>query len=145
METLTKTERICSKKVIGSLFAGGSLSKEPDKKTVSSMAVYPLRAVYQLSDSHDAAVPVEMMVSVSKRKFHHAVDRNRMKRLVREAYRRNKDKIWAAAQETGIIVRVAFVCMADSLCTQAQIDNSVRKILYRIKERSLHASSDMTE
>ena len=35
-------------------------------------------------------VPAQVLIATSKRKFHHAVDRNRVKRQLREAYRHNK-------------------------------------------------------
>lgn len=70
--TLGKEERICSKKLIEKLFKGGR-SK--------SMVAYPLRVVYaQKADDEGENVPAQMLVSVSKRHFKHAVDRNRVKR-----------------------------------------------------------------
>ncbi len=134
VENLTKSERICSKRVIDGLFSGSPQLLSASVPKVASMAVYPVRAVFQVEETRGGCVPVRMMVSVSKRRFHHAVDRNRMKRLVRESYRRNKQLLWDAAQAADCQVTVAFVCMADRLCPCAQVEHSVRKILYRIKE-----------
>ena len=86
--TLGKEERICSKKLIEKLFKGGR-SK--------SMVAYPLRVVYaQKADDEGENVPAQMLVSVSKRHFKHAVDRNRVKRQVREAYRKHKHTVTQA-------------------------------------------------
>ena len=52
------------------------------------MVVFPIRMVYMQAEMDD--VPVEVMVSVSKRHFKRAVKRNRVKRQIREAYRKNK-------------------------------------------------------
>ena len=76
--TFSKEERLCSKRLITLLFSKGS-----------SFNLYPLRFVYHspeapLSDS------TQLVISVSKRHFKRAVDRNRLKRQIREAYRLNK-------------------------------------------------------
>jgi ribonuclease P protein component len=70
-----KEERLCSKKQIDALFAQGS-----------SFVLYPFRIVF-LEVSPTLPVPVQVLVSVSKRRFPHAVDRNRIKRQIRECYR----------------------------------------------------------
>jgi ribonuclease P protein component len=73
-----KKEKLKSKIVIGELFTTG--------KTVSK---YPLRMVYVPITNNDN-IPLKTGVSVSKRYFKKAVDRNYYKRLLREAYRLNK-------------------------------------------------------
>lgn len=77
-QTYKKIEKLKSEKLIEKLFSEGK-----------SVAVYPLRLVY-LKTNFDDPVKVKTGVSVSKRHFKKAVDRNRIKRLMREAYRLNK-------------------------------------------------------
>lgn len=72
-----KQEKLKKKKIIDVLFTEG--------KTVTK---YPLRLVYV--KVNEAEVPLQMGVSVSKRYFKKAVDRNYFKRLLRETYRLNK-------------------------------------------------------
>ena len=79
-QTYKKIEKLKSEKLIEKLFSEGK-----------SVAVYPLRLVY-LKTNFDDPVKVKTGVSVSKRNFKKAVDRNRIKRLMREAYRLNKSK-----------------------------------------------------
>ena len=123
--TFSKSERICSKRVIDQLFAGGN----------QSMAVFPLRAVYkEVSDSEEPN-PVSVLISVSKRHFRHAVDRNRMKRQIREAYRTNKHTLSDTIAARGTHLYIAFICISDELCATQKVTNSVRKILARISER----------
>ena len=81
-----KSEKLKSKKTIDLLFSKGK-----------SVSKYPLRLVYvecdfDISESRDfgTAQKIKMGVSVSKKYFKHAVDRNYFKRLLREAYRLNK-------------------------------------------------------
>tara|TARA_R110000868_G_scaffold217644_1_gene467764 strand:+ start:19056 stop:19433 length:378 start_codon:yes stop_codon:yes gene_type:complete len=76
--TFSKKEKLKSKKLIDKLFAEGQ-----------SVSVFPLRLVYMQS-AFDEAIIAKTGVSVSKRNFKTAVDRNRIKRLLRESYRLNK-------------------------------------------------------
>lgn len=73
-----KKEKLKSQKLIEQLFSEGK-----------SVSAYPLRMVYLKTDFDDDT-KFKTGVSVSKRNFKKAVDRNRIKRLLREAYRLNK-------------------------------------------------------
>lgn len=77
--SFSKDEKLKSKKVIDSLFSNGK-----------SVAKYPLRLVY-IEATDEQKVPLKMGVSVSKKHFKHAVDRNYFKRVLRECYRLNKN------------------------------------------------------
>ena len=123
MYSFSKAERICSKRTVDKLFAGGN----------TSMAVYPLRAVCMPVEK--GGVPVSILISVPKRRFHHAVDRNRMKRQVREAYRLNKSVLWQSLEDKSYSLAIAFICIADKPCTSANVARSVKKILNRIEEQ----------
>lgn len=76
--TFNNKEKLKGEKLIAQLFAEGQ-----------SVAAYPLRLVY-LKTTFEDSVKVKAGVSVSKRNFKKAVDRNRIKRLMREAYRLQK-------------------------------------------------------
>ncbi|MFK7781555.1 ribonuclease P protein component [Psychroserpens sp.] len=73
-----KKEKLKSQKLIEQLFSEGK-----------SVTAFPLRMVYLKITSNDD-IQFKTGVSVSKRSFKNAVDRNRIKRLLREAYRLNK-------------------------------------------------------
>ena len=80
--TYPKNEKLKSKITIDLLFSKGK-----------SVSKYPLRLVYVESDygiSEDSEQKIKMGVSVSKKNFKHAVDRNYFKRVLRETYRLNK-------------------------------------------------------
>lgn len=85
--TYPKQEKLKSHTVIDSLFTQG--------KTVSK---YPLRIVYVPTENKEG-LPLKVGVSVSKRYFKKAVDRNFYKRLLREAYRLNKSILLEQIQE----------------------------------------------
>ena len=80
--TFPKEEHLCRKKLIEELFS----------KQGSSFGVYPLRIVWIPAPAPTTAPP-QVLISVSKRTFKRAVDRNRLKRLIREAYRLNKYRL----------------------------------------------------
>ncbi len=76
--TYPKTEKLKSKTTIDLLFSKGK-----------SVAKYPLRLVY-IAGNFGENTPIKMGVSVSKKHFKNAVDRNYFKRVLRETYRLNK-------------------------------------------------------
>ncbi|MDT8414925.1 MAG: ribonuclease P protein component [Flavobacteriaceae bacterium] len=77
--TYPKAAKLKSKAGINRLFLEGK-----------SLFVYPIRAVFVFHPKAAEAVSVKVGVSVSKRHFKRATDRNRIKRLLREAYRLNQ-------------------------------------------------------
>ena len=80
--TFSKKEKLKSEKLIAKLFDEGQ-----------SVVAYPLRLVF-LATTFDDGVKSKAGVSVSKRNFKKAVDRNRIKRLMRESYRLQKDTLF---------------------------------------------------
>ena len=80
MYNFTKEERLCNKKLIDGLFHNGS-----------SFLCYPFKASWLLIDTPQQ-FPVQVLFAVSKKRFKHAVDRNLIKRRVREAYRLHKQQ-----------------------------------------------------
>ncbi len=121
--TLSKAERLNSKLIIDKLFAGGN----------KSTAAYPLRAVYMETDKQEQPT-ISILTSVSKRKQHKAVERNRMKRQIREAYRLNKHKLWHKLEESNKKIVIAFICISEEQCSTPQVRRSVIKILSRISD-----------
>ena len=132
---LKKSERLTSQLVIEKLFAGGN----------ASMAAFPLRIVYMQMEKDESGdenngkkvemPPVSILVSVPKKRFRHAVDRNRMKRLVREAYRLNKHILWNTLEGKSFRLAIAFVCITDTLPSFYTVNKSMTKALARIAER----------
>ena len=80
--TYPKNERLKSKTTIGLLFSEGK-----------SVSKYPLRLVYRQAEA-GSEEKIKIGVSVSKKYFKKAVDRNYFKRVLRETYRLNKHLLW---------------------------------------------------
>lgn len=130
-----KSEKLVSHKLIDRLFAGGG-SK--------SMSAYPLRLVYLILDADDQALLVtgstekrnnaQILISVPKRCFKHAVDRNRVKRQVREAYRKHRDLY---TLPDGKHLAIAFIWLDRKHHSSEEVENKVINLLQRMQEKSL--------
>ena len=118
-----KAERLCSKKAIGALFDGSA----------KAFTAFPLRAVFRLADN-DAGVPVSVLVSVSKKRFKRAVKRNRVKRQIREAYRKNKHPLAAFLAGRGEALHLAIIYLGNELQDSAKIENRVAELLERVRK-----------
>lgn len=81
--TFKKNERLCSKAIIDALFENSKF-----------INAYPFRISYMKYD-YSEDIPGQVMFIVSKRRLKKAVDRNRTKRLMREAYRLQKEGIYS--------------------------------------------------
>ena len=114
-----------SRKLIETLFGGGCSQ---------SVAAFPLRAVYMFSDRQPADEPLQMLVSVPKKHFHHAVDRNRVKRQIREAYRLHKDLLYQVLPDAQRLF-LAFVWLSDEHKTSKEIEGRMVSLMRRIAER----------
>jgi ribonuclease P protein component len=86
--TYPKNERLKSKTTIGLLFSEGK-----------SVSKYPLRLVYRQAEVNQEE-KIKIGVSVSKKYFKRAVDRNYFKRVLRETYRLNKHLLLDNIQES---------------------------------------------
>jgi ribonuclease P protein component len=105
----------------------------------SSLAAFPLRVVYHLLERREDDEPVQMLVSVPKKRFHHAVDRNRVKRQVREAYRKNKHLILdALASCPQREVDMALIWLDGQLHDSEHVERQLRSLLQRLAEQLSH-------
>ena len=130
-----KSERLCSKRLIEALFAGGN----------KSMSAFPLRVVFMPVQEKDMATPASILVSVSKRRFKKAVKRNRVKRQIREAYRLNKQPLLQTLKEHNLHIAIAFIYLSDELTDSSLITERMKTALSRISEQLSAQSSAQSE
>src|SRR5690242_16493418 len=82
--TFSKNERLSSQKEIDQLFKEGKSLNSP-----------PLKLIWFKKEIPDSSIPyVQVMFGVPKKNFSRAVDRNRIKRLMRESYRLSKNELF---------------------------------------------------
>ena len=127
-ENLTKQERVCSKVLIDRLFNGGKSH---------SMSAYPLRVVYMYMQAEDIANDepnTQLLVSVPKKCFKRAVKRNRVKRQVREAYRRNRS-IVSERLSDGCRLVMAFIWLDPKLYDTAVVEVKMKNLIQPISEK----------
>jgi ribonuclease P protein component len=116
--TFRKSERLCHVKSIDGLFN----RNHPENQ---SFLVYPLKAVYLKRPGTERTLP-QILISVPKRRFKRAVDRNLLKRRIREAYRLNKELLPETPPKN-----VGFVYVANEILEFTQIERAMKKCLAR--------------
>ena len=120
--TLKKEERLSSKKIIDRLFTEGK-----------SFVSYPVKVVV-LPTLLNTSFPVQAGFSVSKKIFKRAVKRNRIKRLMREAYRLNKYTLYNQLHNQQLAV--FFIYIGKELPLYSSIETAIKKALQLIPKKS---------
>lgn len=118
--SFNKSEHLCSDISIAKLFENGE-----------SFISYPLRVIWRAEDTPGQS-SVKVMVSVSKKKLKHAVDRNLAKRLVRESYRLNKSHLINTVTGNQKSVSICFIWIPDKALTFKKTENKVKLALDKI-------------
>ncbi|MCR5014021.1 MAG: ribonuclease P protein component [Bacteroidales bacterium] len=124
MENFPKYERICKNNDIQSLFEKGT-----------GFSSYPYRVVYLFRPVGDKPVTCRLLLSVSKKRFHHAVDRNRVKRLIRESWRKNKSQLYETCTKNTISVDVALVYTATVIHSYEEMYKKTAKAVNELVRR----------
>ena len=91
-----------------------------------SFSIFPIRVVYMPVEQGE--VPATILISVSKRRFKRAVKRNRVKRQIREVYRKNKQPLLDGLQNKG-------QRLSDELVATAELEEKMKTALSRISEK----------
>lgn len=101
-----------------------------------SFVSYPIRIVWLAepiaTHSPSEQAQVAVMTLVAKRRFKHAVDRNRIKRMTRSAYRLHKNPLWQAALQHHCTVRLALQSVAKTMPTYPELAQAVEQAIARI-------------
>lgn len=132
--TLRKDEKLRHKTLVDGVFGKGTTIYE-----------YPLRLTYRkLSEDElrhsfrngipERIGPLQMLITVPKKKLRHAVDRVRMRRLIREAYRLNRLALKDKVQENPDVrtLSMAFIYMNDEKTDFTLIESKMKRLLERI-------------
>lgn len=126
-QTFKKFERLRSKKQIDKLFAEGD-----------SFFIYPFKVIYLVEKNLDVDHP-QVLISVSKSRFKKAVDRNLIKRRIRESYRKNKSYLCQSCQSKNITLLLSLIYTGKTILSYAEIEKKIILILQRLNEQDEQA------
>lgn len=119
--TFKKSERLCSKKYIKYLFAKGE-----------KMMVFPFSVHWCVCDTNDIPGPIQILISVSKRKMKHAVDRNHTKRVIRECYRLHKEQLYEVLTQKDCKILLSINYLQDKRRNFPSMEQKYMRMLDRL-------------
>ena len=117
---LGKEERLNKKLIIQKLFNEGKVIK-----------AFPLRFLV-LSNTKQVEKPVQILISVPKKNFKNAVQRNLLKRRIKEAYRQNKNELHEILSTNNIQIALGIVYISDKISEYNVIEKKISRALAEI-------------
>jgi len=121
--SFSKIEHLCGEKRITRLYTQGD-----------AFIAYPVRVVFLIEPKSDIE-PANVLISVPKKRFKRAVKRNRLKRLIREAYRLNKKDLIDKLDEKQLQVHIAFNYVSDDELDFASIEKKIKLSLQKLIDK----------
>ena len=118
--TFGKTEKLCNQKLIEKLFDEGT-----------SFFIRPIKVLFLKTDSK-MPVPVQLLITVPKKYLRHATDRNRLKRLFRESYRKQKQILFDYLNDEDEGCLIAFIYTGRDLIEYSQMEGIILRALQQL-------------
>ncbi|MCW3071876.1 MAG: hypothetical protein JWO44_1766 [Bacteroidetes bacterium] len=118
MQTFTKSERLCSKVIIDKVFETGRIITGPSFKLI------------WLEAAEKEEQPAQVVITVPKRNFKKAVDRNLLKRRIREAYRKNKGSLYEKISPKSIYMVLLYT--GRNIAEYKEVEEKIIKLLQRL-------------
>ncbi len=120
MQTFKKSERLCGKKSINTLFSDGD-----------ALFAYPCKIIW-IKTIDENTQPVKVLITVSKRNFKKAADRNKIKRLIREVYRKNKYILYESLKDNNVNINFAIIYTAKQIIPYSELQVKIISMLNRL-------------
>lgn len=122
-QSFKKEERLYHKKIIDELFSNGKNIKSPSFLLLYSATPF---------ESH---FPARILISAPKKKFKRAVDRNLVKRRVKEAYRKNKKGLYEFLTTNHLQLNLILVYLSENIETYSEIEHKIKELINRLVEQ----------
>ena len=135
--TFSKNERLSRKYLVEMLFQQGL-----------SFVAYPMRVIYLPIENVDTTstattLPfVSILISVPKKKIKHAVDRNYIKRRIRESYRLHKHELVPLISDNNKNLLLAFIYLSEKKSSFEKIDRAMSKAIKTISSEQLTMNNE---
>lgn len=136
-QTLGKPEKLKSRKQIDQLFKARKFVTAPPIRLFYEVHAEDAPATPNegLENKQLTTVPIQVGFSCSKKFFKQAARRNRVKRLLREAYRKRKAPLWQLCQANGYRLSLFWLYGHKELPTQQEIEQKVDKLLAELVKK----------
>jgi len=125
-QSFGKEYKLCSKKLIETIFKEGK-----------SVKVFPFTLLFHIQEN-SLNVPFQLVISAPKKINRHAHDRNRIKRVVREAVRKNKFILEDFLNASNLQLALFLVYTSKEELPSEQLDKKIKKILTQLTETLQH-------
>lgn len=131
---LYKKEKLCSVVAVEQLFSHGGAD--------FSALAYPVKVLARRNPRRSSDSPVAFLISVPKKRLRHAVDRVKMRRRIREAYRLNHHDY---RLEDGVRLDVGFIYVANGLEPYRVVERAMRRLLSGLSTAFPHVQPPVAE
>jgi ribonuclease P protein component len=121
MQSLSEKQRLKAKKAIEVLFGKSHVYGK-----------YPLRILWNIASEESEEAGLKLLVAVPKRRVKKAVQRNRIKRLIREVYRKNKNEADSFFKEKRMECHLGILFIGEPLPTFENINGCLTDLLKRL-------------
>ncbi|MDD4372675.1 MAG: ribonuclease P protein component [Bacteroidales bacterium] len=116
-----KNERLHGHNAISTLFANGQ-----------SFYVYPFKVIFVHNKAEEDGTEVRILISVSKKKVKNAVDRNHIKRMIREAWRLNKQAVINKVSSVNKQIDIALIYTGQQTPEFILVQKKIKAIIKRL-------------
>ena len=121
--TFTKKERLTNKKLFESIFESGK-----------SISAFPFRLIW-IEIALSSSAPAQLGISVPKKSFAKAVDRNKLKRRIRESYRKNKHSLYEILKKKNLSIALMIIYVAKEELPYQEIEKKMVVSLQKLTDQ----------
>ena len=119
--TFRKEERLKSNLAVQNLIKQGQ-----------SLSSFPFKIYWKSVEDPGQKFPARVAISVPKKKFRRAVDRNLMKRRIREAYRKNKHPLYDFLIKSDLKVIIVVLFLTDEFISYGRVESLLKSLLSKL-------------